>query len=177
MRYNPIHFIRCSILCLAGYAIYIPLAPVTVFGEEPESQAPATPKIDHILLEVSNLTASIAFYRDFVGLRLKSQSDWFVMLESNNVGVFLRNSRWDWEKPRSKGEQLGLGMYPHFEVSDLPLWSKKLAKLVTGLSRSQGNMILAPKLSLLTLMVTLGRLYLRRRSLPVAKNRPRRAWT
>ena len=65
-------------------------------------QAPATPKIDHILLEVSNLTASIAFYRDFVGLHLKSQSDWFVMLESNNVGVFLRNSRWDWEKPHSK---------------------------------------------------------------------------
>ena len=104
MRYNPIDFIRCSILFLAGYAIYIPLAPVTAFGKEPEPQAPATPKIDHILLEVSNLTASIAFYRDFVGLRLKSQSDWFVMLESNNVGVFLRNSRWDWEKPRANGE-------------------------------------------------------------------------
>jgi catechol 2,3-dioxygenase-like lactoylglutathione lyase family enzyme len=100
----------------AGYAIYISLAPLTVFGEE--SQASATPKIDHILLEVSNLTASIAFYRDFLGLRLKSQSDWFVMLESNNVGVFLRNSRWDWEKPHRNGEQLGLGMYPHFEVSD-----------------------------------------------------------
>ena len=51
----------------------------------------------------------------------------------------------------------------------LPLWSKKLAKLVTVLSRSQGNMILEPKLLLLTLMVTLGRLYLRQRSLPVAK--------
>src|SRR6266436_6222469 len=123
MRQNPIHFIRCSILCLAGYAIYIPLAPVTVFGKEPESQATATPKIDHILLEVSDLNASIAFYRDFLGLRLKSQSDWFVMLESNNVGVFLRNSRWDWEKPHSNG---------------------------------------------------LGRLYLRQRSLPVAKKRPLR---
>jgi catechol-2,3-dioxygenase len=64
MRCNPIHFIRCSILCLAGYACYIPLAPVTVFGEEPVSQAPAPPKIDHILLEVSDLTASIKFYRD-----------------------------------------------------------------------------------------------------------------
>jgi catechol 2,3-dioxygenase-like lactoylglutathione lyase family enzyme len=128
MRQNPIHFIRCSILCLAGYAIYIPLAPVTVFGKEPESQAPATPKIDHILLEVSNLTASIAFYRDFLGLRLKSQSDWFVMLESNNVGVFLQNSRWDWEKPRSNGEQLGLGMYPHFEVSDAAATVEKARK-------------------------------------------------
>ena len=119
MRHNPIHFIRCLILCLAGYAIYIPFAPVTVFGVDSKSQAFAIPKIDHILLEVSNLTASIAFYRDFLGLRLKSQSDWFVMLESGNVGVFLRNSRWDWEKPRRSGEQLGLGMYPHFEVSDV----------------------------------------------------------
>jgi catechol 2,3-dioxygenase-like lactoylglutathione lyase family enzyme len=118
MRHHSIHFIRCLILGLAGYAIYISLAAVTVFGEEPESQVPATPKIDHILLEVSNLNASIAFYRDFLGLRLKSQSDWFVMLESNNVGVFLRNSRWDWEKPHRSGEQLGLGMYPHFDVSD-----------------------------------------------------------
>src|SRR6202162_6585169 len=116
MRYNPIHFIRCLILCLAGYAIYIPLAPLTVFGEEPESQATATPKIDHILLEVSNLNASIAFYRDFLGLRLKSQSDWFVILESNNVGVFLRNSRWGWEKPRGSGGRLGLGLFPNFEV-------------------------------------------------------------
>ena len=128
MRYNPIHFIRCSILFLAGYAIYIPLAPVTAFGKEPEPQAPATPKIDHILLEVSNLTASIAFYRDFVGLRLKSQSDWFVMLESGNVGVFLRNSRWDWEKPRTGGEQPGLGMYPHFEVSDAAAMVEKARK-------------------------------------------------
>jgi hypothetical protein len=69
------------------------------------------PKIDHILVEVSDLKASIAFYRDFLGLRLKSQSDWFVMLESDNVGVFLRNSRWDWEKRSGKREQLGLGMY------------------------------------------------------------------
>jgi catechol 2,3-dioxygenase-like lactoylglutathione lyase family enzyme len=118
MRHHPIHFIRCLILGLAGYAIYVALAPVTVFGEDPVSHVPATPRIDHILLKVSNLTATIAFYRDFLGLRLKSQSDWFVMLESNNVGVFLRNSRWDWEKPRQSGEQLGLGMYPHFEVSD-----------------------------------------------------------
>jgi catechol 2,3-dioxygenase-like lactoylglutathione lyase family enzyme len=89
------------IFCLAGYAICIPIAPFTLLGEDTKSQAAAVPKIDHILLEVSNLNASIAFYRDFLGLRLKSQSDWFVMLESNNVGVFLRNSRWRWEKPRA----------------------------------------------------------------------------
>ena len=40
------------------------------------------------------------------------------MLESGNVGVFLRNSRWDWEKPHGGGEQPGVGMYPHFAVND-----------------------------------------------------------
>ena len=128
MRYRPNHFIRCFIFVLGGYAIYISLAPVTVLGEEPKSQVAAPPKIDHILLEVSDLNASIAFYRDFVGLRLKSQSDWFVMLESDNVGVFLRNSRWDWEKPRRKGEQPGLGMYPHFEVTDAAATVEKARK-------------------------------------------------
>jgi catechol 2,3-dioxygenase-like lactoylglutathione lyase family enzyme len=111
----PFHLIRSLILGLTAGAIYMPLAPA--FGDDQAQVAPP-PKIDHILLEVSNLKASIAFYRDFLGLRLKSESDWFVMLESGNVGVFLRNSRWDWEKPRQSGEQLGLGMYPHFEVSD-----------------------------------------------------------
>jgi catechol 2,3-dioxygenase-like lactoylglutathione lyase family enzyme len=118
MRHKPIHFVRCLILCLAGYAIYISLASVTVYGEEPASQAPAAPKIDHILLEVSNLTASIAFYRDFVGLHLKSRTFGFAMLESGNVGVFLWSHRWNWEKPRSSDERQGLGMYPHLEVVD-----------------------------------------------------------
>jgi catechol 2,3-dioxygenase-like lactoylglutathione lyase family enzyme len=156
------------LLCLAGYAIYISLAPETAFGEEPASPAPAAPKLDHILLEVSNLKASIAFYRDFLGLRLKSESDWFVMLESDNVGMFLRNSRWDWEKRSGKGEQLGLGMYPHLEVSDAAATVEKARKAGYRVSRSQGNMILALKHSLLTLMVIPGHLYLRRKSLPVA---------
>jgi catechol 2,3-dioxygenase-like lactoylglutathione lyase family enzyme len=125
---QPIHFMCRIILSLAGSAVYFFLAPVTVLGQEPKSQVSSPPKIDHILLEVSNLPASIAFYRDFLGLRLKSQSDWFVMLETGNVGVFLRNSRWDWEKPRQSGEQLGLGMYPHFEVSDAAAMVEKARK-------------------------------------------------
>jgi lactoylglutathione lyase len=118
MRDVPIYPIRCLILCLVGYAICIFVAPISVFGEDTKSPASVAPKVDHILLEVSNLTASIAFYRDFLGLRLKSQSKDFVTLESDNVGVFLWSSRWDWEKPRSNGERQGLGMYPHFDVSD-----------------------------------------------------------
>src|SRR5580693_8182775 len=128
MFYNPIHFIRCLILCLAGYAICIPLVPFTVLGEDTKSPSAAIPKIDHILLEVSDLNASIAFYRDFVGLHLKSQSDWFVMLESANMGVFLRNSRWDWEKPRTNGDQPNSGMYPHFDVADAAAMVEKARK-------------------------------------------------
>jgi catechol 2,3-dioxygenase-like lactoylglutathione lyase family enzyme len=118
MQRDLISFIRCSILGLAGWVTCTTLSPVNAFGDEQGAQPATPPKIDHILLEVTNLKASIAFYRDFLGLRLKSQSDWFVMLESGNVGVFLRNSRWDWEKSRGSGEQPGVGMYPHFEVND-----------------------------------------------------------
>jgi catechol 2,3-dioxygenase-like lactoylglutathione lyase family enzyme len=107
------------ILCLAGYANYISVRSASVFGADLKSPVVNTPKVDHILLEVSNLTASIAFYRDFLGLRLKSQSKDFVMLESDNVGIFLWSGRWDWERSRSSGERQGLGMYPHFEVSDI----------------------------------------------------------
>jgi hypothetical protein len=51
MFYNPIYFIRCLILCLAGYAICIPLVPFTLLGENTKSPSAAIPKIDHILLE------------------------------------------------------------------------------------------------------------------------------
>jgi catechol-2,3-dioxygenase len=61
------------------------LGRTAAFGDEQKLQALPPPKIDHILLGVSNLKASLAFYDDFLGLRLKSQSDWFVMLESGNA--------------------------------------------------------------------------------------------
>jgi hypothetical protein len=43
------------ILCLAGYASYIFVGPIAVFGKDTKSQASPPAKIDHILLEVSNL--------------------------------------------------------------------------------------------------------------------------
>lgn len=118
MRQVPTRFLCCLIFCFAGYASYVFVGPISVFGEDTKSQASAPPKIDHILLEVSNLTASIAFYRDFLGLHLKSRAFGFAMLESGNVGVFLWSHRWNWEKPRSSDERQGLGMYPHLEVVD-----------------------------------------------------------
>jgi lactoylglutathione lyase len=118
MRQFTVRFFRCLILCLAGYTGCIFLNPAVVFGADIESPVEAPPKVDHILLEVSNLDASIAFYRDILGLQLKSRSHDFVMLQSDNVGIFLWSGRWDWEKPRSNDERQGLGIYPHFSVGD-----------------------------------------------------------
>jgi lactoylglutathione lyase len=117
MRQITIRFFRCLILCLAGYTSYIFLNPASVSAADTEWPVDSAPKVDHILLEVSNLDASIAFYRDILGLRLKSRSQDFVMLESDNVGIFLWSARWDWKKPRSNGERQGLGMYPHFSIN------------------------------------------------------------
>ena len=119
MRRISVRFIRCLIFFLAGYTHYLLVGSACVFGADPKSTVVTTMKVDHILLEVSNLTASLAFYRDFLGLRLKSRSEDFVMLESDNVGIFLWSGRWDWEESRSSGERQGLGMYPHLDVSDV----------------------------------------------------------
>ena len=118
MRATPICLVRCWIILLAGCAGCIGVNPMALYGEDTNPAPSAPPKIDHTLLEVSDLNASIAFYRNFLGLRLKSNSHDFVTLESANVGVFLWSARWDWEKPPSTGERQGLGMYPHFSVSD-----------------------------------------------------------
>jgi catechol 2,3-dioxygenase-like lactoylglutathione lyase family enzyme len=115
MRQITIRFLCCSILCLAGYTSYLFLSPASVFGADIESPVDTAPKVDHVLLEVSNLDASIAFYRDMIGLRLKSRSH-------GDVGIWQRwdlwSARWDWEKPRSDSERQGLGMYPHFGLND-----------------------------------------------------------
>jgi glyoxylase I family protein len=128
MRRVAIRFFYCLILCLAAYSSYTLLNPVSAVGADAESPVDTAPKIDHILLEVSNLDASIAFYCDILGLRLKSRSADFVMLESGNVGIYLWSARWDWEKPRSNGERQGLGMYPHFSVADASAVVEKARK-------------------------------------------------
>jgi glyoxalase/bleomycin resistance protein/dioxygenase superfamily protein len=79
MRQIPIRFLCCLILYLAGYPSYLFLNPASVFGADTESPVNTAPKVDHILLEVSNLDAAIAFYRDILGLRLKSRSHDFVL--------------------------------------------------------------------------------------------------
>ena len=82
------------------------------------AQEQPPPKIDHILLEVADLKKAIAFYHDFLGLEIKSQSRDFAMLQSGNVGVFLSTGHWDWDDKRPANARPGWGMYPHFEVAD-----------------------------------------------------------
>ena len=114
----PIRSLGGLILCFAGCASCIFAGPLSVFGRETKPPASTLPKIDHILLGVSNLDASIKFYRDFLGLHLRSRFGGFARLESGNVGVFLWSHHWNWERPRSSGERQGLGIYPHLGVAD-----------------------------------------------------------
>ncbi len=98
------------------------IAAAYSFGKmSPQSEAQAVaaqPSIHNILLEVEDLERSLAFYRDRLGLTLKSKSKDFVTLDSENVGVYLWSSRWDWEEKPRENERAGLGMYPHFAVED-----------------------------------------------------------
>jgi catechol 2,3-dioxygenase-like lactoylglutathione lyase family enzyme len=100
-------------------ALVATFLPFIAVAEEPKTAVTTPPKVDHILLEVADLQASITFYRDVIGLRLKTKIGHFATLESENVGVFLWNKRWDWETPRAKGERQGLGMYPHLKVNNV----------------------------------------------------------
>ena len=83
------------------------------------AQEPSPPKIDHILLEVVDLKKSIAFYHDFLGLEIRSQTKDFAILQSGNVGVFLSSTHWNWDEKRPSNARPGWVMYPHFEVADV----------------------------------------------------------
>jgi catechol 2,3-dioxygenase-like lactoylglutathione lyase family enzyme len=93
-----------------------PPSPAQTKREAEPATKDRPPRVDHILLEVADMQASLAFYRDQMGLRPKSLNAGFSTLEGADVDVYLSSSRWDWEAPRGKDERQGLGMYPHFEM-------------------------------------------------------------
>jgi catechol 2,3-dioxygenase-like lactoylglutathione lyase family enzyme len=93
-----------------------------------KSPAGKPPAVDHILLEVSDLKASLAFYRDFLGLPVKSNDGHFAMLAAGNLRVALWDKRWDWEAPKTKDERPGLGMYPHLKVPDVTVMVNRARK-------------------------------------------------
>ena len=103
-----------------GLARVMPLVVTAlVFSVPVLAQDSSLPKIDHILLEVADMKKALAFYRDLLGLQLKSQSNGFTTLQSANVGVFLSSGHWDWDEKRPANARLGWGMYPHIAVADV----------------------------------------------------------
>jgi catechol 2,3-dioxygenase-like lactoylglutathione lyase family enzyme len=92
---------------------------LAAFPVAASAQEVRPPKIDHILLEVTDLNKSVAFYHDLLGLEVKSQGRVFTMLQSGNVGLFLSSTHWDWDEKRPANTRPGWGMYPHFEVADV----------------------------------------------------------
>src|SRR5438093_3190722 len=121
----------------ATYLIALSIALV-VSAQEPRKLS-GPPKIDHILVEVADLEKSIAFYRDFLGLEIRSQSKNFAMLESANVGVFLSTTHWDWDEKRPSNARPGWGMYPLLKLLMwLPPWSARGRRDTKSL-RSHGN--------------------------------------
>jgi catechol 2,3-dioxygenase-like lactoylglutathione lyase family enzyme len=109
-------FLMCI---MASRSIFAAPGPQGKNDSRPSETAVPKPDLHHILIEVHDIKASLRFYRDCLGLSLASQTDDFAELESKNAGVYLWQKRWSWEKPRAKGEQSGVGMYPHFEVPDM----------------------------------------------------------
>jgi lactoylglutathione lyase len=90
--------------------------------KNPDGRSQGLPRVDHILIEVSDMKTSLAFYRDLMGLKVKSDGGDFVMLEAANTEVALWTKRQSWG---NKGERKGLGMYPHLKVADVSAFVEK----------------------------------------------------
>jgi catechol 2,3-dioxygenase-like lactoylglutathione lyase family enzyme len=108
--------VECGILGLL-FAV-LPVQSQGLKGGEVQP-TPTKPNLHHVLFEVKNLSASIRFYRDILGLTLTSNSNGFATLESANAGVYLWENHQEWEKPLAAGAIRGAGLYPHFEVTDV----------------------------------------------------------
>jgi predicted enzyme related to lactoylglutathione lyase len=91
-------------------------------------KAAARPVLHHILIEVADITKSLKFYRDCLGLSLTSQANGFVTLESANAGIYLWQNHWSWEDARDSQKSRGIGMYQHFEVEDAATMVERFRK-------------------------------------------------
>jgi catechol 2,3-dioxygenase-like lactoylglutathione lyase family enzyme len=106
---------RAPVFCVA----LATLAIVTGYASASRETSTSAPPVDHILLEISNMKTSLTFYHDFLGLPVESNDGHFAMLAAGNLRIALWDKHWDWEAPRTKGERLGLGMYPHLKVANV----------------------------------------------------------
>ena len=93
------------------------------FGSTPPPTPGAVTGVDHILLNVADLSRSIHFYRDALGMEVEHRFFHFAMLRAGSFGVILSTKPWDFEK---KGEPKGVGMIPHFVTPDMDAFAKRL---------------------------------------------------
>jgi len=103
-----------------AYIVFLACAGRECAGQADSPANPvAKPVLHHILIEVSDIGASLKFYRDCLGLSLASNSNGFATLESANAGIYLWQHHWGWENERDSRKSRGLGLYPHFELADV----------------------------------------------------------
>lgn len=98
-------------------------APAIDFGASSTAAPGAVTGMDHILLTVADMSRSIRFYRDVMGMRVESRSLHFAMLRAGNCGVALSTRPWPFEKT---GEPKGVGMIPHFTTTDIDAFEARL---------------------------------------------------
>jgi len=111
---------------LVGALLSLPAcAPKIDFGAANVSSPGAVTGMDHILLTVSDMSRSVEFYRDVLGMRMEYRSLHFVMLRAGNYGVALSTRPWPFEK---KGEPKGVGMIPHFTTANMDDFAARLQK-------------------------------------------------
>ncbi|MBI5580032.1 MAG: VOC family protein [Deltaproteobacteria bacterium] len=79
----------------------------------------------HLLLTVTELSRSVHFYQDVLGMRLEYSMPHFVMLRAGDFGVALSTHPGDFEK---KGEPKGIGMIPHFTTPNMDEFTARLKK-------------------------------------------------
>ena len=111
---------------LAGAILSFPAcAPKIDFGIASASSPGAVTGMDHVLLTVSDMSRSVEFYRDVLGMRMEYRSLHFAMLRAGNFGVALSTRPWPFEK---KGEPKGIGMIPHFTTANVDDFAARLQK-------------------------------------------------
>ena len=115
----------CLVL-FVGVLLSLPgCTPRIDFGTEDASSPGAVTGMDHILLTVSDMSRSVEFYRDVLGMRVEYRWLHFTLLRAGNYGVALSTRPWPFEK---KGEPKGIGMIPHFTTANMDLFAARLKK-------------------------------------------------
>jgi catechol 2,3-dioxygenase-like lactoylglutathione lyase family enzyme len=77
----------------------------------------------HVLLTVSDLSRSVHFYRDILGMQVEHSMEHFAMLRAGDFALALSSIPWDFEK---KGEPKGVGMIPHFTTPNMDEFAARL---------------------------------------------------